>query len=208
MTDILGNLFGTHEKVKIMRLFLLNPEMAFDAEAVAIRAKISKASAKKEIELIKKSDLIRPKTFFRVVSKKKGKKVIEKKLKIRGFSLNKSFPYLTPLRGFLINISPIQGSEVLKRVNKVCKLKLLILSGIFIQNWESRIDMLVVGDHIKKGVLENTIKNLEAEIGKEIRYSAFETPDFQYRLGMYDKLVRDVFDYPHEVVVDRLGVGK
>lgn len=208
MSDILGNLFGTFEKVKIMRLFLLNPDMVFDAESVSEKAKVSKTCAKNELELIKKIDLIKKKTFYRVITKKKGKKVIEKKLKSQGYTLNQSFPYLEPLRGFLIDISPVQGAEVLRRLHKVGKLKLLILSGIFIRDWESRIDILVVGDNLKKGLLDRTIKNLEAEIGKEIRYSAFETPDFQYRLGMYDKLVRDVFDYPHEVVVDKLGVGK
>jgi hypothetical protein len=44
-------------------------------------------------------------------------------------------------------------------------------------------------------------------MGKEIRYSAFETGEFQYRLGMYDKLIRDVLDYPHETVLDKLGVS-
>ena len=50
------------------------------------------------------------------------------------------------------------------------------------------------------------IEGLEAEIGKELRYAAFETGEFNYRLGMYDKLVRDILDYPHTVVLDRLGL--
>lgn len=208
MTDILGNLFGTFEKVKIMRLFLLNPDTTFDAQSIAAKSQVSVACAKREIELIKKTDLIKKKTLVRIIAKKKGKKKTEKKVKSQGYTLNPTFPYLEPLRGFLIDISPVQGLEVFKRISKIGKLKLLILSGIFIRDWDSRIDMLVVGDNLKKGVLDRTIKALESEIGKEIRYSAFETPDFQYRLGMYDKLVRDVFDYPHEVIVDKLGVGK
>jgi len=27
-----------------------------------------------------------------------------------------------------------------------------------------------------------------------------------YRVGMYDKLTRDVFDYPHEILIDRVDV--
>ena len=29
----------------------------------------------------------------------------------------------------------------------------------------------------------------------------FETKEFIYRLNMYDKLVRDIIDYPHEVIL-------
>jgi len=66
--------------------------------------------------------------------------------------------------------------------------------------------MLVVGDHLRRSTLENYMRSLEAEIGKELRYAAFETSEFNYRLGMYDKLVRDILDYPHRTVLDRIGL--
>ena len=47
---------------------------------------------------------------------------------------------------------------------------------------------------------------LEAELGREIRYAFFTTPDFRYRLGVYDRLLRDVFDYPHRVLLDKIGL--
>ena len=55
--------------------------------------------------------------------------------------------------------------------------------------------------------MERVIRSIEAEIGKELRYASFETPDFRYRLGMYDKLVRDILDFPHKKVVDKIGVA-
>ncbi len=85
-------------------------------------------------------------------------------------------------------------------------MKLVIISGIFIQNPESRIDLLVVGDHLKKGVIDSAIKTIESEIGSEIRYAVFETADFMYRYGLYDKLVRDILDFPHEKISNKLGV--
>ena len=45
---------------------------------------------------------------------------------------------------------------------------------------------------------------LEAELGKELTYSMMETPEFEYRYGMYDKFIRDVIDYPHLVVLNKL----
>ena len=60
--------------------------------------------------------------------------------------------------------------------------------------------MLIVGDKLNKGKIEKEIKKLEAEIGKELVYALFDSKEFNYRLSMYDKLVRDILDFPHEVI--------
>ena len=54
---------------------------------------------------------------------------------------------------------------------------------------------------MKKSKIEEEIRKLEAEIGTELKYSVFDTKDFIYRLNMYDKLVRDILDFPHEVLL-------
>ena len=63
------------------------------------------------------------------------------------------------------------------------------------------MDLLIVGDKLKRGKIEEGIKKIEAEIGIELVYAVFETKEFIYRLNMYDKLVRDVLDYPHQVIL-------
>ena len=47
---------------------------------------------------------------------------------------------------------------------------------------------------------------MESEIGKELRYAFFDTQEFKYRMSIYDKLVRDILDYPHTVLVDKMGI--
>ena len=46
------------------------------------------------------------------------------------------------------------------------------------------------------------IRVLESEVGKELTYAIFETPEFLYRANMYDKLVRDIIDLPHIKALD------
>ena len=48
---------------------------------------------------------------------------------------------------------------------------------------------------------------IESEIGKEIAYTIFDTTDFEYRLGIHDRLVRDILDYPHMTLIDKFGLG-
>jgi len=190
--ETLAKLFGNESKVKIMRLFLFNEDTVFDTSEISERVKTDISKVRKEINLLEKIGLI----------KKRAHKVSRK----AGFVLNRQFDYLVPLQNFLINVEPFSDREIIARVTKVGSIKLIVVAGVFIRESESRVDILVVGDHIKKATLENMIKNLEAEIGKELRYVYFSTEDFKYRLSMCDKLMRDILDYPHKKVLNKLGI--
>jgi hypothetical protein len=48
---------------------------------------------------------------------------------------------------------------------------------------------------------------LESEIGRELRYALLTTQEFFYRLNMNDHLLRDVLDYNHRIMFDRLDIG-
>ncbi|MES2213761.1 MAG: hypothetical protein V4473_02920 [Patescibacteria group bacterium] len=189
--ETLSKLFGSENKVKIMRLFLFNPETVFDTNDIAERTKADTSKVRRELTNIEKTGLIKRKTA------RSGRK---------GFALNTQFLYLTQLQNFLINVEPLQPKEIVSRLTKLGAIKLILTAGVFIQEPESRVDLLIIGDHIKKAALDNTIKTLEAEIGKELRYAHFTTDDFKYRLSMCDKLTRDILDYPHKKILNRLGM--
>ncbi|MDO8594475.1 MAG: hypothetical protein Q7R93_03095 [bacterium] len=204
--DILGKLFGSESKVKIMRLFLFNPETPFTKEDVAERARVSVALARHELALLRKMRLIKNKAFVKRVVRKSGKKNTFVREKVGGSILSPAFPYLAELERLLLDTSLLRGDEIIRKVAKAGKLKLVIVAGVFIQNQDSRVDVLVVADHLRRGTLETVVRTLESEIGKELQYAAFETSEFNYRLGMYDKLVRDILDFPHKTILDKIGL--
>ncbi|MBU6431412.1 MAG: hypothetical protein KGJ58_01250 [Patescibacteria group bacterium] len=204
--EILGKLFGTPEKVKIMRLFLFNPEQAFDMKDATLKTKSALKQVRREISELEKIKLIKKRIFFKDVKKESGNKSEMIKKKTNGWILNRDFHYLSELQGLLINAQLIRHGEILRRLSNVGKLKALIVAGVFIQDPDSRVDILIVGDNLRKFALENAVKTIESEIGREINYTAFETADFLYRLGVCDKLIRDILDYKHEKILDRIGI--
>lgn len=204
--EILGKLFGSEAKVKIMRLFLFNSEQPFDLNEVVIKTKSNLKEVRKEIAELDKIGLIKKRIFFKQINKKEGKKNEVIKKKSSGWILDKAFLFLSELKNLLINAQLIRRNDILKRLSNVGKLKAVFVAGVFIQDLDSRVDMLIVGDNLKKGSLENAIRTIESEIGRELNYSAFETADFLYRFGICDKLIRDILDYPHEKILDKIGV--
>ncbi len=204
--QILERIFGTQDKVKIMRMFLFNQNLAFDIEDIVSRTKIKKDKVRKEITNLEKAGLLSTKKWTKDVIKKRGKTETIVKKKTQGWIVNTKFAYLIPLQNFLVHINPLKHNDIMKKLTNVGKIKLLIISGIFIQEYESRVDLLIVGDGLSAGKVSAVVREIESEIGKELRYSLFATDDFEYRYGMMDKLVRDILDFPHEKIVDKLDI--
>lgn len=202
---ILEKLFGSAPRVKIMKLFLFNSSVIFDKKEVEQKTKVTSAAATKELKLLNEIGLIRKRVFNKVVESKKTGKISKKKTS--GFVLNDNFGFLRHLKNLLINNEPLQQADISRRIGRAGKIKVIVISGVFIQADDSRLDILIVGDNIKDRSLKNTISTMESEIGKELRYTVFDTEDFKYRYSVCDRLIRDVLDYPHEVVVDRLGLS-
>lgn len=214
--EILSKLFGGRGVVKILRLFLFNPEDGYEVKDVVARTRTSIDIVRSELHMLAKIGFIKKKSFFKDVKKKKvrrrvsqvHKKEIVKRKRVSGWVLNQEFPYLEELRSLLVGTASLEENDIVRRLRKVGTVKLIITSGIFVQNWDSRLDLLIVGDNLKHHLLTKVIKEIEAELGREIRYAVFMTQDFKYRLGIYDRLVRDVLDYPHRTVVDRIGISR
>ena len=205
--ETLSKLFSGEDRVKVMRLFLFNPELLFSLDQIVDKAKISGKSAKSELDVLKKAGMVKDRKSVQIVEVKKRGKVSEVKKKVVCWYLDPNFEYLLQMQNLLINSRPLRKEEILKRLHNVGKLKMVIVSGVFIQNPDSRVDLLVVGDNLRRASLDRIVKTMEAEIGKELVFASFETADFHYRLGMYDKLIRDILDYPHQKLLDKLNIS-
>lgn len=186
MSKSISHIFGSETKVKVMRLFVFNPGAIFTAKTVCDRVKANPKLVRRDLNTLAKSGLI--------------------KKRARGYILDPDYRYLPAIEHFLLEASAVTDKEILKRLSRAGKLSLILTSGVFKHDPEARVDLLVVGDRIKQSKLLHAISSIEAQIGRELRYAAFETPDFKYRLGVYDKLIRDILDYPHHKIIDKVGL--
>ena len=189
--DYLEKIFGGAPRVKLMRLFLFNETTAFLPNEVFSRSKVDPTRARKELNFLLKVGLIKKAT------RSNGKVV---------WSINEKFPYLVEFQRLLLQTSLITPQSIIKKLSKIGKLKLVVLSGLFKEQTDSRLDLLIVADNAKKTSTDSIMSNIEAEVGKEIRFAVLNSADLKYRLGVGDRLVRDVLDYPHEVVLDKLNL--
>jgi len=200
MSDPLSILFGSAARVKLLRFFLFNPSKEFLFDDISRRAKLVRRTARTEISSLEKAGVIKQKTIYMEVEGK------AKKMKAIGYTLNKDFMELQALQTFLFETAPIDAKNLLKHLRQAGILDFVGISGVFVRDFEQRIDVLLAMKKFSQTKVEKAIRALEAEIGMEIRFAAMSSEDLMYRVGMYDKLTRDFFDYSHQVLIDKIGV--
>jgi len=206
----LGKLFGSKDRVKIMRLFLFNQEIPFDLNGIVKRSKVRKPNARKEIKLLQSIGFLKKRVFiqeYKVKSRKKGVRYELKKRKAKGWVLNTNFEFTSKLQALLIDSKLMKEKDIVKHIRPTGTIKLLVLSGIFTKDTDRDIDILIVGERLNKSAAERALQTLESEIGKELKYAIFDQEEFEYRIRMYDKLIRDVFDYKHIKLIDKLSIN-
>lgn len=208
--ETLSKIFGSKDRVKIMRLFLFNDETPFDIDDITTRSKVTKTAARKELNMLVKIGFIKPKNFskeFLKKSRSKKKKPPEYVSKrVKGWMMNHNFDLKDQFANLLVESEFMDEKQVSQRIRKSGTVHVLALSGLFIGDHDRALDILVVGNKINRSSLQREIANIEAEIGRELSYSLFDVSEFKYRMSMYDKLIRDVLEYDPMLVIDRIGL--
>lgn len=206
--ETLAKLFSSGTLVKVMRLFLFHPDEPQDKEDIGRKTKSDRKSVAYETQLLKSIGFLKPKTFSKTVVRKQGRKRVGRKKKVNGFILNHNFPYLAPLKALLVNTDLMNKGELERRLATVGRIKLIVTAGVFMQEPDCQVDLLVVGDRIQRAKLASAVKAIEEVIGTEIRYAVLPAEEFEYRMSVRDRLLREIFEAPHLVVRNGINTTK
>ena len=141
--ETLGKLFDSTARVKVMKLFLSNEDKTFDNEDLVKRTKTALPTLRKELSLLEKAGFLKKRVFYKEIevkipkTKKKPAVVKIVKKKANGWGINEKFQYLAPLHSLLVDMTSFTSSSILKNLSGAGKLKLVLVSGAFIQNSET-----------------------------------------------------------------------
>jgi len=200
MAEPLSILFGSLARVKLLRFFLFNPSKEYTFDDMCRRARLVRRTARTEISALERAEVISKRTLWIEVPGK------AKKTKAVGYGLNKKFSELQALQTFMFETAPVDSKNLLAHLRKAGPLDFIVAAGLFVRDFEQGLDVLIAAKKLFPTKIESAIRSIEAEIGIEIRYTIMTSDELLYRVGMYDKLTRDLFDYKHQILVDKIGV--
>lgn len=202
--ELLSRLLGSAERVKMMRFFLHHKDAAVSLSELSEKTKSKSLLVKKELTLLLSIGFIEKKRTRTVVTVGTAKKAVSKVKEVSGYTLDTTFPHVTALEELLFDFQSIDKKDLIARFKALGRIKLFLLTGVFLGDEKARVDMFIVGEGIKKPKVEKLFEALSAELGRDIVYSLMDVEEYDYRYKMYDKFVRDIVEGRREVLIDKL----
>lgn len=188
MSEILEELFNSQSRARLLKFFFRNQKKHFRVSQISDKIQVDYYAARREVIKLEEMGLL-------------------KQDKDQKYFLASDFSFLHELENLILRCSPISKERISEKLEEMGGFKLVLLSGVFVGNEDARVDLLLVGSNFDQSHLDNFLKSLEAEVGKELDYVIMEPDEFQYRRKMFDKFVLEILEGPKEVLVDRLSFG-
>lgn len=188
MKNDLEELFGSKERWRLIKLFILNDDKKYTAQDIIKRNRMDGRKARGIIRQLVKAKFLKEST-------RRGKKY---------YTMNKNFPFFNPLRQLVIKSNTYPQCVSLNKIANLGNVKLGLVTGVFLDNPLAKADLLIVGDHISNAKMKHLLQDLEIELGREVNYSLMDLAEFKYRLNMFDKFILGFFAGPHEIVVNKI----
>lgn len=198
--EFLGKLFGGLNKAKLLRFFILNPERQASLAEIGQIVKINAPALRKELAGLVGMKFLDEKQISRPNARG------NRKIRTRVWQLDGTFLFIADLRRILSYDIVEERMDVARKFRGCGRLKLIILSGLFMNDASGRVDLTIVGEDLDRRAIDRAAHKLEAEIGKELNYAILETDDFNFRMFSGDKFIRDIMDYPHEFALNKLNL--
>jgi predicted transcriptional regulator len=173
---------------RLLNLFFQNEEKSFTLKEVSKKLQKTPRTIKKEIEKLLK---------IKLLSKKKEKKEIR-------YFLNQSWPFFEQLKSFIVSASPISLGEIKKILERIPRVKILFISGCFLNEKKAPTDILIVGDNVPSLKASGAIRKIEGETGKEIRWTLMSLKEFEYRYQINDRFLRDLLFGKNKIVINKI----
>lgn len=169
---MLKRLFTSNVRIKLLRLFMLDPGGEHYIRQLTRDLDEQINSVRRELDNLKKTGLLRSKM----------------KLRKKYYYVNTNFIFLNELRS-IFQKAESSLPEIAKRIAGFGDVQVLIFSGIFLDK-NSPVDLLIVGS-IDREKLTDYLNN-QLPLSRSVKFTVMTPEDFSYRIKCKDKFVMDI----------------
>jgi predicted transcriptional regulator len=188
---MIEQLFGSKTRVKLLQLFLGNPNRAFYVREITRKIDEQINSVRREL-----ANLL---SIVIISSETNNNRLY--------YEVDQKYEYYKPLEEIFGNASVSKSvkqttSKLNDPIHAIGNVELAIFTGQFTRDETSGVDILIVGD-VNKTQLSKYIDELERKEGKELRYTVLPRNEFEYRRQVNDRFIALVLNSKINVVVDK-----
>jgi hypothetical protein len=204
---MIEQLFGSKTRVKLLQLFYSNPNRSFYVREITRKIDEQINSVRRELaNLLSIGIISSDNTNNRLY-----------------YEVNQDYEYYAPLKAIFGGGAVVEGGEApatkktgssdqsavpnaeRDKIKALGNVDVALYTGQFTRDETSGIDVLIVGD-INQHALAKFMTELEAQEGKEIRYTVMSAQEFNYRRQIKDRFISTVLGSKKQVLIDKNGI--
>lgn len=174
---MISDLITSRTRVKILTLFLANPEREFYLRDISRRLKENTNSVRRELAKLEDAGILK--------SRREGN--------LKYYSVNMENPIYDELKSIFLKTEGL-GDEIRKKLNKAGGIEKAFIYGSFASGEEkltSDIDLMIIGK-VDQDKLSEIMRRLEDKLSREINYSVFSSKEFESRKKKKDAFITNV----------------
>ena len=178
---MLKKLFTSNTRIKLLTIFLMNLDQEYFIRELTRKLDEQINSVRRELDNLKKMGFLRSRT-------KNRKKY---------YYVNKNFIILEELKSIIIKALS-SNDTIIKEIKNMGDIKVLALSGLFIEQATTTVDMLVVGDLDRQKFTDYINNKLRTQ--RPVKFTIMSEEDYKYRLNCNDKFIQDIINSPQSQI--------
>jgi hypothetical protein len=187
MFQEIARLFTTPLRIKVVKFFALQPEVRATAVQVASSLASSKDSVLAELRALNRLGLLGTR------AERTG----------RTFSWNGNYRAASAIQNFVIEATT-PSDDVIAKIFRPLAPSLVVTAGALTNEERGTVDVLVVSRRPKDPRIAKAVKTLEATTAVPVRFAVMSVTEYLARREGYDRLLRDIFDFKHRVIIGRV----
>lgn len=187
-------LFGSKTRVKLLHLFLNNPNRAFYVREITRKIDEQINSVRRELANMLSIGIIK--------SENSNNRLY--------YEINQEYTHYKPLREIFADSASggndtveakVDTNDWAKRLKPLGDVRVLLFSGSLVKGSTSDVDVLIAGD-VNKTQTKKFIKELEEEENRSLNFAVMSYQDFYYRLSIRDRFVISITSGKYTVICD------
>ena len=188
---MLEQLFGSRTRVKLLRLFLNNPDQPFFVRELTRKIGEQINSVRREIENLKNIGLI-----------KEATPDDEKKQK-RYYQADINFSLYTELKSLMVKARMILEKDIVSTISSLGQIQYLVLCGLFCDDIKAQTDILIIG-RVNRSKLDRLLNKMSTGFERELNYTVMSKSEYVYRKDITDRFLYDILEGRKIVVINKL----
>lgn len=190
--DSLAKIFQSNNgeiRLKVLRFFLVNDKDTFNIDDVEFNTKTRRDALRKDLLFLAGAGFLDRK--------------VEKNVSV--YRLNPNFEYREALYNLVFDFKNLDKKIILDKFKKIGRIKLFSLSGVFVEDTDVEVDVLVVADILKQKEADKIVSDLNAIFASKLRVLIMDLEEFNYRKKMFDRFLHLVLDSQRITLIDKFG---